>query len=479
MKVAVIHYHLKTGGVTRVIANAARSVQDHEIELLALGSTPPPEDFPCPARIVPQLRYQRPGESIHPAELADSIRSEARIHFGCLPDLWHIHNHALGKNPALTAAVPLLARTAPVLLQIHDFAEDGRPANYAFLQDSLPDRRFYPDANHVHYAVLNGRDRRFLLESGFPPERVHFLPNAVSIPQLPDHSDPTIPAFDFLYPTRAIRRKNVGEALLLAALTPEARFATTLAPDNPVALPTYDNWVALAAELQLPFDFAVGERYPFAQLLSNARNLLTTSVVEGFGLAFLEPTLLRKPLFGRDIPPITEDFKAGGIEFPYLYPKFPIQPDWIDLAKLESVLMRILQSRYGLFRRKFAEADAEEILQPILHRTDGIDFAVLPEDFQENLIRFAKIDSSVIHVLKEQTQFERESAVSERNFEIVLSHYSLKAYSHRYRNLLQIVSRAPGSEVLHWIDPDPLLSTFLGPDNFQPLSDSPADPGKL
>ena len=95
------------------------------------------------------------------------------------PDLWHIHNHSLGKNPSLTEAVALLAQSGErILLHPHDFAEDGRPGNYLSLSEVY--QRAYPTGPNIHYAALNQRDRSFLahmLEDS--PSPVHLLANAV------------------------------------------------------------------------------------------------------------------------------------------------------------------------------------------------------------------------------------------------------------------------------------------------------------
>ena len=101
--------------------------------------------------------------------------------------LLHIHNHALGKNVALPGAVRVLAsRGYAMVLQPHDFAEDFRPANFRALGERLgsrdPDgwhRWLYPQAPHIHYAVLNDRDHTILGTGGVEAHRLHLLPNPV------------------------------------------------------------------------------------------------------------------------------------------------------------------------------------------------------------------------------------------------------------------------------------------------------------
>ena len=107
----------------------------------------------------------------------------------------HVHNHSLGKNLAVPAALRHLAdKGFALLLQIHDFAEDFRPPNYGRLRASSSSDNaqaiaawLYPQAPHVHYAVLNDRDLSILQEAGVSGDRVHLLPNAVApFDHLPD-----------------------------------------------------------------------------------------------------------------------------------------------------------------------------------------------------------------------------------------------------------------------------------------------------
>ena len=61
-------------------------------------------------------------------------------------------------------------------------------------------------------------------------------------------AEPATPPL-LLYPVRGIRRKNLGEFLLLTALAPEGtRFAVTRAPLNPAAKPVHDDWRRFARE---------------------------------------------------------------------------------------------------------------------------------------------------------------------------------------------------------------------------------------
>ncbi|MBT4868466.1 MAG: hypothetical protein HON53_25440, partial [Planctomycetaceae bacterium] len=327
MNIAILHYHLNRGGVTRVIDN----------QLLALDSLPATgelrhaavlfggRDAGWPCDITDQLDSVK--LSLHAVEALDydtepiadpdSLAHELRTVFlqlGFQPDetVLHVHNHSLGKNASLQGALQLLAQDGfGLLLQIHDFAEDFRPTNYRLLCETLGRDRIaeslYPQASRIHYAVLNRRDQAVLESAGVAPERLHFLPNSVPTPgELPDRDDArrklratfgvsTTDRF-VLYPVRGIRRKNVGEALLWSLLAGEATTtAITLAPLNPAEQTAYCRWQEIANELNIPFLFEVGEAggLSFEENLAAADLMLTTSVAEGFGMVYLESRPVR------------------------------------------------------------------------------------------------------------------------------------------------------------------------------------------
>jgi len=53
-----------------------------------------------------------------------------------------------------------------------------------------------------------------------------------------------------------------------------------------------------------------------------AHAILTTSKVEGFGYTFVEGWLCEKPVIGRDIPEVTQDFVAAGMKLSHFYREF-------------------------------------------------------------------------------------------------------------------------------------------------------------
>ncbi len=184
----------------------------------------------------------------------------------------HWHNHSLGKNTAVPAVIARLAANGwRLLLQIHDFAEDNRPENYLRLTTAIGaedktavDRYLYPIASQIHYCTLTRADADVLVELGIPAGQVDCLPNSVIAPAAVHDSSaggsPLEPitrvrqslglppkARWCLYPVRGIRRKNVGELLLVSQLTsPDLFCGLTLCPTTPIEKRSYERWREVA-----------------------------------------------------------------------------------------------------------------------------------------------------------------------------------------------------------------------------------------
>lgn len=477
MRIAICHYHLQTGGVTRVIRHACQALIATGHRVVVLAGEPPQGLLPEGVAFahIPALTYEERREALAPATLAAAMREAAATALGGPPDLWHIHNHSLGKNLAVPGAVAALAhRGERLLLQPHDFAEDGRPALYARLLAGAADgdsgrlaALLYPLAGQVHYAVLNGRDRAFLAGAGVPDEQLHLLPNAVSIPPRPGEAAHPFPGRRlWLYPTRAIRRKNLGELLLWSTLAgPDDVFGATQAPQNPAEQPGYRRWAALAEELELPLELELGTRVDdFDALLACAHALLTTSVAEGFGLAFLESWLVGRPLAGRDLPEITRDFTASGVDLTGLYRRLDVPLRWLDAARLRRAAGQALAEVMAAYGRTATPRDAERLWGAMV-QGDRVDFGRLDEPAQEEVIRhLATSPSDGAQLTPAGLEPRTDGARIEANRAVIERDYSIAGYGRRladiYGALLgSAMSRKPGAA-----DGNALLERFLAPE---------------
>lgn len=476
--IAIVHYHLRRGGVTRVIENQSAALKLLGIRHVVLSGASYSGPADLPTRVIPDVDYRIEPDEITGISLANELRNQAVQALGHEPAIWHIHNSTLGKNDLFPGWIRHLVREdSHLLLQFHDFAEDGRPGNYQVIAG---ESRIYPHSPSIHSAFINSRDRDLLLAAGLPPERAHLLPNAISVPAVPEHPTPADGLRTILYPVRGIRRKNLGELCLVAGLAPaDTRFALTLAPENPDWRPVYDEWVDFAATHELPIEFDVVDKTPpapgakstFESWIAHSSHFITTSIAEGFGLAFLEPLALRKPLFGRDLPDITADFKNHGLTLGSLYEDFLIPLDWIDLEQLQVLLRWSLQATYDAYQTPFLAEHFDQAWDSIL-LGDYADFGNLPEAVQREVAAraFAEPDDVMIGI-----NGECESAVDwiERSLSDPpaasgpedLAPYSLAAYAKQLELLYQTVRNVPPGPV-EWLAPADVLEQFLEPERF-------------
>lgn len=516
---AILHFHLQPGGVTQVVRN----------HLLAwnaawTGSSPLPvavlhggraggwdpalaEKLPrVNVRLlsVPELEYDdlRAAPAGDGAGLTQAIgRALEDAGFARESTALHWHNHSIGKNAAAPVAIARLAEEGfRQLLQIHDFAEDARPANYAHLRRALSvDREerlpLYPLAETIRYATLTGRDREFLIEAGMPAAAVSVLPNPVhAVAAAPNGAAARAKVFSAigrpqprrwgLYPVRGIRRKNVGELLLWAAFAPDdVAYGITLRPETPVEALSYDAWKRVAEELQLNVVFDVGALpgVDFAANVAAADALFTTSVAEGFGMAFLETSLAKKSLLGRDLPDITADFREQGVEFPGLVPSIDVPLDWVGDAGLSDLRAAYLdQCAACAIDEDFG--DAWNRHEASLRERDSIDFgALLPTQQRVVLTKLARDGSARKELdrlnpawatLRETWHAGEGDATNVAAPERIagLDSYSIERLGERlFETTQDLFAGPPFSDVRTGADSEKLARTFLAPERFRPV----------
>lgn len=497
MNLVIVHYHLNPGGVTRVIANQLLALDSTATEPLRAFVLHGPGDdgwpaafssslqrIECRRETLPCLGYADGSESsadevLH--QLLDSLKA-----CGCDPatTVVQVHNHCLGKNAALTQALPRLnAAGFRLLLQIHDFAEDFRPANYHALRSALGTAGFgaamYPQSGSIHYAVLSRRDWSVLRAAGVSADRLHFLPNPVlplgplpdresSRQQLEQFASVPLEARLLTCPVRGIRRKNIGELLLWATLLErQAWVALTLAPRNPIERVAYDDWVQFAQTHQLAVAFDTAAGLTFEQNLAAADWIVSTSVTEGFGMVFLESWLAGRGFAGRDLPDVTADFVEAGVKFDQTYDRLPIPVEWIDVDDYLERLRSSLDQLHSDYRLPELPPDQWERIAAEKTRDQSVDFADLDQPLQQQVIERVIRDASARQrLLDEVPVFERtlvqpdEQLVS-TNQQQVEESYSLAPSGKRLTRLLESVLHSDHASAEDELDAERVLRTFL------------------
>ncbi len=461
MKVAIIHYHLGHGGVPEVIAAASRTLTTAGIPNVILAGPSSAPDLPL--SVIENLGY---AETADADDLLSRLRSAAIAELGGTPDIWHFHNHSLGKNPAVPRIAARLALAGErLLLQIHDLAEDGRPENAARLTDR---GSLYPAGPRVNYAFINSRDRDHFINAGLPATSAHLLPNPVDF-QPASPAPPGAPLL--LYPVRGIRRKNLGEVLLLAALAPAGtRLAITRAPLDPKARKTHDAWRRFSEDMRLPVEFDVVDRIApeenadstYEAWIANATHLVTTSVAEGFGMVFPESLARGRPLLGRNLPHLARDH---GIVTGRLYDRLAVPLEWIDSHILCQLRHEAMDGLWSAWKRQPPDIDPTG---------SPPDFGNLPEILQQRVIR--KLMEPGMKILPQVEIAGTSRPAAEWLAEALEWREPASIKPGINQNKLtgiyqQLMDEAPGPSAC--LDPDKILDAYLTPANFHFLT-SPA-----
>ncbi len=393
MKIVIVHYHLRPGGVTSVIRQQvtilAKLLPNAEIVVLVGENDPSFDQLPCTVVIDPNLDYYVPRNANEAADREKALLKKCISQLSSSTTIFHIHNPTLGKNPCLTGAIHLLAhRDVKIISFCHDFSED-RPANqlinekYATWCSTSVKDFLYPDMDTIHYATINSADLLRLRTREFKKSTTQLIPSPVqkSAATAVNRSDVVIilglnSSKEWIfYPVRAIERKNIGEFILMALIDGGSReWLLARSPANENEIPLYEKWVSLARDKNIQIHFDVVENIAFSDLMNSADKIVTTSTREGFGMAYLEPWFAGKPVAGREIPMVVDDMRSAGVQLDrlYLQLEIPLNGEWVDFGGLNSDdQLRIVSLC----------ADSEDIRKKIRERGNWWEKVTLPVSY--------------------------------------------------------------------------------------------------
>jgi hypothetical protein len=458
MKIVFMHYHLKTGGVTTCLKHQVEALKN-ECDVCIVTGELPQTGFPAQTIHIPELAYSADYHRFFdPEKVAVTMVRAIESHFSGPCDIVHVHNPILAKHKKfLNILEALQKRGLSLFLQIHDFAEDGRPRSY-FAED-------YP--RDCHYSVVNSRDYRILLKSGLKKQGLHQIFNTVHLPDNP--YPPAIADGNpyVVYPIRAIRRKNIGEAILLSLFfRNDETLVITLPPNSPEDIESYEDWKAFVTHYQLRVKFEWGLNHPYEAIVASARYLLTTSITEGFGFSFLEPWLFGKFVWGRKLSDICTDFEANGVCFDHMYTALNIPVDWFELNDFYKKWKATIHRTAELFDLVIGN---DRIQSTFASLTAGgtIDFGLLDEAFQKQIIGRLLTHNAKAHVdeLLSLNPFlagiggtANEKGLIEKNRHAVARSYGMEQYRQK---LLTIYAHVDRTNIRQRIDKKTLLAEFL------------------
>jgi glycosyltransferase involved in cell wall biosynthesis len=400
LKLVIVHYHLRPGGVRRIIElgtphllRAFKGVI--KSVTLAAGEAPDAHwarlfqtqlgTMPVEFFIKPDFGYLTEQNSgvpapIHMARLRQAL---ARLLAGsgannCL--VW-AHNLGLARNLRLTRELAGACADHGIRLiaHHHDWWFDNRwqrwpemrRAGFRTLQETA--EAVFPNLANVFHVAINQADSRILHR--------HFSRHSEWLPNLADPERPPTPArvraarawlrdqLDaeapvWLMPTRLLRRKNVAEALLLTRwLRPSAWLVTTGSVSSADERAYAQQLAAAASARGWPLRLGILQgdesvKPSVAELLAASETVLLTSIQEGFGLPYVEAAAASRPLIARLLPNIAPDLAKFGFRFPQSYHELMVDPrlfDWSAERRRQIELFRALRNKLPQACKDFVE----------------------------------------------------------------------------------------------------------------------------
>jgi len=412
LKLLIVHYHLRPGGIRRIIESATpHLVTQHkpaiEEVILATGEAKDREwvsDFakclaPLSLRLLPCHAFNYISEQ---RGSAPKIRGQIRRAISNLLDsheswlVW-FHNPGVGRNLILVRELARACdgRRCSVVFHHHDWWFDNRWQRWPEMRRSQfrtlgqVASAIFPAGRNFKHATINRADATSL-RSGLSA-RTHWLPNLTERGR-PVSKQAAQSARRWLQeifgikegpiwilPGRLLRRKNVAEAILLTRwLRPEAWLITTGGISSAQEQAYGERLKSLIEKFNWPVRLGILEgnqkgKPSVASLIALSESVLLTSVQEGFGLPYLEAIAADRPLIARRIPNVMPDLLDIGFVFPYTYQEIRIPPHLFDLRaerRRQDVLFRT-------WRSHLPRSCRQNVQKPDWLESDNLPFARL------------------------------------------------------------------------------------------------------
>lgn len=185
------------------------------------------------------------------------------------------------------------------------------------------------------------------------------------------------------------------------------------------------------------------------------RAIVTTSIVEGFGLVYHEGWLSRKLVVGRKIPEIVRDFEANGMHFDHMYDRLAVSLE--EVPRLRERLVKEYERKieklvggHGRRAEGLTQSRLKNIIESKFFRIgneDCVDFADLDVEMQYELISRLETEPGVASLLIGRNPAlsatfsllkDHDPELIEANRAVVCSTYSLNAMARRLANLFEL-----------------------------------------
>ncbi|MDX9801899.1 MAG: hypothetical protein RBT69_11260 [Spirochaetia bacterium] len=496
IKIALFHYHFLPGGVTTAASLAVNALLEYgvnsiltnnfQIEEIAFISGREEnlenlvsEKIKIPSASNVKIGYEicRSVDYISDNSQRDDSRKRkdiAKLFEKYSSYIWWIHNYHLGKNPLFTSLLTehLSENSSQkAILHIHDFPECGRLSNYRYLTGDV--KTLYPLKSNIRYAVINARDKRYLINAGIPETHVNLLYDPVpditnnkaregislQDAELQDKAKKMLsvtygkyfPGFNpdkpfALYPVRTIRRKNILEAALLGHITGEGFNLVVTLPGISEQEKNYSGIVKTCFENGWAPGIwgcgtaIYGKAAQFNDVIASSDFIISSSLLEGFGYLFIDSLRWGKPLAARYLD-ITEGFNDifdNTASFFYHSINVPL-----NISEREIIMKKwkgIIKTYSSVINSSMAERIDSEITS--VFNGEYADFSYLPVIKQAEILKQIKNEFSfkndikqinakttvdILNVIKMKQNFDSDKA---------LEYFSFKSFAHNFSQII-------------------------------------------
>jgi hypothetical protein len=200
--------------------------------------------------------------------------------------------------------------------------------------------------------------------------------------------------------------------------------------------------------------------------------MVTTSITEGFGFAFLEPWTAGKVLYGRRLADICIDFEGSGLRLDFLYDRLDVPLEWFDADDFFQAWQRTVMHAAKTLGHQVAQADINHFTT--CPARDGvIDFGLLNERYQRQVLSHLLSDPGAkkrLTLLNPGIFFpapENDAAeMLENNRTVVMTLYGVENYREK---LLATYERVVHQPVKHRIEKQVILNAFFDLERFSLL----------
>jgi len=217
------------------------------------------------------------------------------------------------------------------------------------------------------------------------------------------------------------------------------------------------------------FELVGPNRYRFIDLLHMADVAMTTSVAEGFGMAFLEPWILGTPVYGRNLAEITTQFTGDGLDLSACYQRLEVPLAWLGEGRVRQAAEQGLTHNLAAYGRQPGPGDVERVLAAWI-QNGRIDFGRLDEPMQEMVLQQVVGRQAQVDVLKPSCLPEPGALAGSlaANRHLLHQQYSLRRYGELLERVYTQVAQSPAMPCGQ-LDGEVLLNRFLAPERLHLL----------